>query len=413
MAIERTLSPRAPLAALAAAAITAASLLAGCASPGEPTTRRPPIPTAIGDLAAKQQGNDVILTFKIPSESIDHHSLKKTPVVEVFRNVNPAGVASTAQEAASASSNPVLVATLPPATVDQLTQNRQMRIVEPLSAQDFAGQTAIDAVYMIRTYENEKKPSFDSNPVALVLHPSYPAIADAKAENAPDGISITWTPPQQTITGTTPPIAAFRIYRGVSPNDAGSSTPAATASTTASTTAGSSKQPLQRIGDSASSPFLDSQVELGTRYLYTVRTVATYDTGQLESSDSNIAEVTAKDTFPPSVPQGLIVTLVPAQPATANIAASPAYLDLSWEISPEHDVTGYNVYRSESADEHGMRQNAGLLPTPAFRDMNTVPAHVYFYRVTAVDRAGNESAPSAPVPGSTTTDDAPPAPQHP
>jgi len=169
---------------------------------------------------------------------------------------------------------------------------------------------------------------------------------------------------------------------------------------------------FQRIGDSPSSPFLDSQVELGAHYVYSVRTVASYDAAQLESSDSNLADITAKDTFPPSVPQGLIVTLVPAQAATANIAASPAYLDLSWEISPEHDVAGYNVYRGESADANGTRQNPDLLPTPAFRDMNTVPGRVYYYRVTAVDRAGNESAPSAPVPGST-TNDAPPAAQNP
>ena len=65
----RNLFSRAPLAALASALLAATSLLAGCASPGEPTTRRPPIPTPIGDLAAKQQGNEVILTFKIPNES--------------------------------------------------------------------------------------------------------------------------------------------------------------------------------------------------------------------------------------------------------------------------------------------------------------------------------------------------------
>ena len=35
--------------------------------------------------------------------------------------------------------------------------------------------------------------------------------------------------------------------------------------------------------------------------------------------------------------------------------------------------------------------NTDLLLTPAFRDMNVQPGHRYFYTVTAVDRAGNES----------------------
>jgi fibronectin type 3 domain-containing protein len=122
--------------------------------------------------------------------------------------------------------------------------------------------------------------------------------------------------------------------------------------------------------------------------------------------------VTAKDLFPPSAPEGLIVTLIPAQAATANAVAASSYLDLSWAIAPEHDVVGYNVYRSEGAGDRGVKQNPELLPTPAFRDMNGVPGHVYFYSVTAVDRAGNESAPSAPVQGSL-SEDAPPASQNP
>ena len=91
------------------------------------------------------------------------------------------------------------------------------------------------------------------------------------------------------------------------------------------------------------------------------------------------------------------MTLIPAQAASGEAPASPAYLDLSWAIAPEHDVVGYNVYRAENSGAKGVKQNPELLPTPAFRDMNGVPGHVYYYAVTAVDRAGNESAPSAPV----------------
>jgi hypothetical protein len=38
-----------------------------------------------------------------------------------------------------------------------------------------------------------------------------------------------------------------------------------------------------------------------------------------------------------------------------------------------------------------------LLPVPAFRDTTVLPGHQYFYRVRAIDRAGNESGLSAPV----------------
>lgn len=369
----------------------------GCASPGEPSTRRPPIPTAITDLTAKQQGNEVLLTFTLPSESIDRHPLKTTPTVEILRDVTPAGAATNAQTALAVRPNLAPVATLPPATVDGLLQNRQVKFTEPLSAADF-GVAPFNAVYVVRTYEREKKPSADSNAVTLMLRPMYPPIADAKAENAQDGVAVTWTSPTQTLTGTTPAIATYRIYRAVisaAPVKSGAGTGGGPVAL-----GGAAQKPaLQRIGDSAASPFLDSQAELGATYQYVVRSVVTYDGQPLESSDSNLTEVTAKDLFPPSMPEGLIVTLIPAQAATGNFPASPAYLELSWAIAPEHDVAGYNVYRSETAGEAGKRQNADLLPTPAFRDMNVAPGKIYYYTVTAVDRAQNESAPSAAVQG--------------
>jgi fibronectin type 3 domain-containing protein len=37
------------------------------------------------------------------------------------------------------------------------------------------------------------------------------------------------------------------------------------------------------------------------------------------------------------------------------------------------------------------------LPVPAVRDSSVALGHRYWYTVTAVDRAGNESGPSRPV----------------
>jgi fibronectin type 3 domain-containing protein len=86
----------------------------------------------------------------------------------------------------------------------------------------------------------------------------------------------------------------------------------------------------------------------------------------------------------------------------------PGQLELSWNISPETDLAGYNVYRTEQSGVQGTHLNSELLPTPAFRDMNAVPGRTYFYSVTAVDRSGNESAASEPASGEVPTE-APPA----
>jgi fibronectin type 3 domain-containing protein len=72
-------------------------------------------------------------------------------------------------------------------------------------------------------------------------------------------------------------------------------------------------------------------------------------------------------------------------------------VDLSWSINLETDLAGYRVYRSERQDMRGVLITADLLLAPAYRDTSVEPGHRYWYSVTAVDRAGNESDASASV----------------
>ena len=152
-----------------------------------------------------------------------------------------------------------------------------------------------------------------------------------------------------------------------------------------------------KIADAPAPPFQDTQFEFGAHYVYSVRSVADYPDAAIESADSNLAEVSPRDTFPPAAPQELVVALVPRQGDT------PAHLELSWAINPETDIAGYNVYRSDERGAQGVRLTGDpaqkLLLTPAFSDMNVQPGHRYFYSVSAVDRAGNESPASAAVSG--------------
>ena len=145
------------------------------------------------------------------------------------------------------------------------------------------------------------------------------------------------------------------------------------------------------MGPSSSTTFSDPDFEFGKTYLYTVRSAALYGGDSVESADSAPAIVTPRDTFPPAAPQGLEIAMIPAT------NQSPAYIELSWAISPEGDVAGYYVYRSDSENTPGERMNTEILPSPAFRDISVVSGRRYSYRVSAVDRAGNESPKSSAV----------------
>ena len=371
--------------------IVATSVFTGCGAPGEPAERKSPIPVAVTDLAASQQGNDVILTFTLPKESIERKPLKHLPAVEIYRAFAPASASTTPSSPLVHASAADLLVTIPAEMVDHFANRNQFRYVDTLTAENFSQVPGNNAIYFIRTRTSSKKVSADSNLASLIVEPAPDPIADLKTEMTRDAIVLTWTAPQRTLTGAAPTIATYRIYRAESDAAQTDSTPSPT------TPDVTSEQPaFAHVADIPEPPFRDSQIQFGKKYVYSVRSVAQYDHVSIDSADSNFASVTRLDTFPPSAPEGLVAALIPAQDQ------SPAYFDLSWSISPDNDVAGYNIYRSEDPRSEGAlatrnKLNPALLLTPAFRDMNVLPGRHYLYTVTAVNRAGNESPESAVV----------------
>jgi hypothetical protein len=351
----------------------------GCAAPGEPYERKPPTPAAVADLTAAQEGNDVVLTFTLPQQTVDRRPLQQLPAIEIYRDFGKLPAAGQARVAAP--ENATLLVTIPAAIEDRYLEQGRIHFSDTLRAEDFAQHPDSVVIYEVRTRISEKKPSANSNVASVRLYPALDAIGDLKAENTRSGVALTWTAPEKTPAGPAPAIAGYRIYRG-------EPEPAAAAAEGMKL-----KSPLVKIGEAQSTSYQDAQFELGTSYVYSVRSVAQYPGEALESGDSNLAVVTPRDTFPPAAPQGLLVVLVPAQGGAA------AHLELSWAISSETDIAGYNVYRGDQESTPGTRLNTELLLTPAFRDMNIQPGHRYFYSVTAVDRTGNESPLGAVVSG--------------
>jgi fibronectin type 3 domain-containing protein len=374
-------SPAVPISCLPFLVILVAivSISAGCASPGEPLERKPPTPTTVADLAAEQAGNDVILTFTLPKETVDHRPLD-TPTIEIYRDIE---APAKAGEKPVAPANSTLLATIPAAMTTQYTEQDHVRYADALGSSDFGSSSERVVTYMVRTRVSEKRASANSNAATLRIFPAPEAIADLKAEVTHSGLSLMWTPPDKDLAGNRPAIGGYRIYR------------AEETATPVESGAKKVEPRMVRVAeiDPAAVTYLDTQITFGGTYMYSVRSVSEYPGKELESPDSNAVVVVAKDTFPPAAPENLVVAAIPAQQGAAG------HLELSWQISPEPDVAGYNLYRSDQSEVPGTRQNTELLLTPAFRDMNVVPGRRYFYRVTAVDRSGNESPSSTSVAG--------------
>jgi hypothetical protein len=144
---------------------------------------------------------------------------------------------------------------------------------------------------------------------------------------------------------------------------------------------------------------IDSTATSGQTYQYTgqrVRSV-TLDGHSLElrSSVSPPVTVVMRDIFPPAAPSGL-------EAVPGGATASDRSIDLSWTPNSDADLAGYFVYRQDIGS-NGLvtgtvtRLNTTPVVGPAYRDQTAVAGRRYAYHVTAVDTAGNESAPSADI----------------
>ncbi len=133
----------------------------------------------------------------------------------------------------------------------------------------------------------------------------------------------------------------------------------------------------------ASPLFRDTTIAAGERWCYVVRTVASTEP-VVESASSGEACVENKDVFPPAPPTGV-----------AALVHDDA-VEVSWSPSLEADLASYRVYRA-SAGGAPVRLAEVAAPETSYRDASAPRGTAVSYTVTAVDRDGNESRPSAVV----------------
>jgi hypothetical protein len=261
----------------------------------------------------------------------------------------------------------------------------QVQFVDPVAPEETRARPGSPLVYRVRTRVSNKRASPDSNGVTVRLFPVPERIASVQAKVTESAIELTWPAPRRTSAGDPlNPVSEYHLYRGqLDPRTNGSVTKDLLREKWSS--------PLVRLARSDTTSFRDTQFDFGKIYVYTVRSAVTQEGNLLESDDSDPIALTPVDTFPPSVPQGVVAAVI------GGGASSSPEVDLSWSINLESDLAGYRVYRSELQDAMGQLVTPDLLLSPAYRDTSVQPGHHYWYRVTAVDRSGNESAPTVPV----------------
>ncbi len=353
-------------------------VLLGCGAPGEPTPPSPPVPVAVTDLSAQQAGDAVQLTFTLPSKTITGDKLAEPPTVEILRGaLKPDGTPDN--------NSFRIVYTIPGSLTDNYEAEGHVRFADSVPSEETRAHPGATLAYRVRTRASRKRASADSNTVTVRDYPVPERIASVQCRATESAIELSWSAPVHTSAGDPlPAVSGYHVYRGeLDPSSADA----------ASKDLAQTKwiSPLTLLASSPTTSYRDTFFNFGKTYLYIIRSVALAGGNELESNDSAPVIVTPRDIFPPAAPQGLVAAVLP------GTAPGSLEVDLSWSINLETDLAGYRVYRSEEPGTRGQPLTPDLLPTPSYRDTSALPGHRYWYSVSAVDRAGNESEPSAPA----------------
>ncbi|HJQ69899.1 MAG TPA: hypothetical protein VKA70_13050 [Blastocatellia bacterium] len=341
-----------------------------CGKPGAPV---PPVRLTerTNSLTAVQRGANVLLSWPGPVLVKDESDRAYIARVEIYRLVEQRDEEPVLDPDDFAELSEIVGDLERDEIEDQLESGRQLQFTDALDLSRAADIANTRLRYAIRYVNRRGQTAAFSNSVVIEPVPGIakPPAAVSLAGQAQDAITIEWEPPGSDITETRPPtVIGYNVYRRAAKRE-------------------SFNKPLNDE-PITQTRFTDTNFKYQADYVYVVRALSQGRSGLIESADSPSLQVTPKDVYAPSAPD-------PVSVASAN-----GVISLFWPTSPERDVVGYNVYRADSAaaDEQGwVKLNAEPLSPVTFRDDRVNIGQRYFYRVTAVDRFGNESKPSAVV----------------
>lgn len=362
------------------AAFLIASILPGCASPGAPVTRESQKPLPVTDLSATQVSNSIVLSFTLPKQTVHGGVIAETPALQIYRAFENVPSSSGGAE------KPRLVVTIPSQMMTRYEHDSRIVFPDILTPDDLAAHNGMEAVYEVRTRIGRSS-SAPSNPFRIRILAAPPPIRDLRAQIMNNAIELDWSAPQIVTASSEQPSIEYEVYREVS----GTGAQQSEKQENAGQRGAEKSAEFKLLGQTSQPSYKDQAVESGRIYSYVVRSTAKYVSGSVESQDSNRVEIAFAPISQPAAPERLVGTVIPG-----NGPALPT-VELSWAIGPETNIAGYNVYRSDTESSPGTRVNTSLVLVPVFRDSSVASGQRYFYRVTAVNRAGDESEPSATV----------------
>jgi len=334
--------------------------LSGCGKKGpiEPPLVR--IPQTVGNLTALQRGDKVFLSWTNPEAYIDGNPIEDVAAVELWLIQEKRSGEGVAKKwtAAEFENNAELLTRI---SADQFSGLRppeasgaELTYLYLPKAEDLGGKIL---TFALRVRDRKMRGSDFSEPVSLVLLSPPPPPQKVRAVVFEDHIQVGWEDPAEAGEGVKSSKAdGYNIFRSD----------------------GESSAVRLNSGLIKKREYQDKEFSFDQTYRYYIRTVLG-STPPVESEDSEPAEVTARDTFPPQPPSGL------------TVIGGSGFIALSWEAGRESDLAGYNVWRRVDGNGEFVLLARLKVAESSFQDPMVEKDILYEYAITALDTAGNES----------------------
>ena len=243
--------------------------------------------------------------------------------------------------------------------------------------------------YRIRLMNPAGRTAGPSAPALVASGPVPHAIQNLHATATKGGVVLEWSGQQNSETPEA--VELDRVAENVQ---------AASSATKAGLPVAPREQMESRFRAGGESGTIDRTAQPGRTYRYSAQRVQTVTLGgqslELRSLPSDEVRVAIPEVFPPEAPVGLVA--VPGFAGEAD--AQRPTIDLSWDPNMEPRLAGYRVYRRDqdgAAPDAWKLLGTDLVRIASYRDLTVVAGKRYAYRVTAVNDAENESAPSRDV----------------
>jgi len=333
-------------------------LCCACGTPGAPQPPSLNLAKPVSDLKAVRSGDEVELTWTVPSETTDEAKFRHRGQSKVCASVDQPRIAQCPQP----------LTTVP-------TPNQKTATVALQIPSDKTGPTDY-ITYAVQVDNDRGRNAGLSNQVQV------PTAAVSTINGAP---LIRLTPEMVLVTANiTPRNESMEQSLELRRSEKGGSAQESVVARRV--------LDLSETGEAANIELRDDTFVWETTYEYRVALTASTkvpngETVTFDAAVSSPQQLFAHDVFPPATPSGLQAVF------SGAVAGQPPAIDLTWTPDVDRDLAGYFVFRrlQQEPASAAVKLNAQLVKAPAYHDAAITAGNTYVYSVSALDERGNES----------------------